>query len=107
MTPFYITKAEMIARFKYPYYGYTKLGAAGGVWVRCDLPVRVQISVRAHELQHWEDNAFKDGRVWHWEFRAWVAGYHADKVGFFQGIWMSITDKERINLYIQRIKNNF
>ena len=105
MTPIYLTKEQMEAMWGQPYYGYTMTHV--GVWVRSDLPIKVQISVRAHELQHFNDNAFLDGRVWYWEFRAWVAGFKACPSGFFQGIWMSITDKGRLALYWQRITKGF
>lgn len=105
MTPIYLTKSEMQAKWEYPYYGYTVPHV--GVWVRSDLPVKVQISVRAHEMQHFDANAFADGRVWYWEARAWAAGFKASPAGFFQAIWMSITDVERVKLYWARITKKF
>lgn len=100
-----LSKEEMIALFMYPYYGYTIVNK--GVWIRSDLPVSVKASVTAHEMQHYNDNAFLDGRVWHWEMRAWIAGFKASPIGFFQGILLSITDIERISLYLKRIIKGF
>lgn len=107
----FVTKDEMLTLFGQPYFGYTTIpgGIGGGaqVFLRNDLPPRVLVSVRAHEMQHVADNAFMDGRVWHWEARAWWAGFRADWRGFFQAIWMSITDRERLILYWKRMTQGF
>lgn len=105
----HVTKEQMLARWGAPYLGYTcnRMGGTSDIWLRSDIPARVQASVKAHELQHVSDRAFLDGRVWHWEFRAWVAGFKASPPGFVQSVWMSVIDKERIKLYWQRITKNF
>lgn len=105
MTPIYLTKEQMQAKWGNPYYGYTVTHV--GVWVRSDLPESVTKSVLSHEMQHYNDNAFLDGRVWHWEFRAWFAGFKASPSGFFRGVWMSATDIERIKLYLNRFTKGF
>ena len=111
MTPIFLTKQEMQAMWEQPYFGYTTIpggiGSGAQVFLRNDLPPRVLTSVKAHELQHAKDNAFLDGRVWHWEMRAWWAGFRADWRGFFQAIWMSVTDRERLILYWKRFTQGF
>ena len=103
-----VSRAKMIELFGFPYFGYTRnYGGYSEVWLLKDLPSRVVAAVKAHEYQHVTDNAFLDGRVWHWEARAWWAGFRADWRGFFQGVWMSITDRDRLRLYWQRITQKF
>lgn len=107
----YITKEQMQQRWGQPYFGYTTtpggIGGGAQVFLRNDLPPRVLNSVKAHEMQHVADNAFMDGRIWHWEFRAWVAGFKASPPGFVQSVWMSITDRERLLLYWKRMTQGF
>lgn len=103
------TREQMVAEFGYPYFGYTLIIPDGPslVYILDRLPPRAKASVTAHEMQHANDRAFLDGRVWHWEARAWWAGFRADWRGFFQAIWMSITDRERLILYWKRMTQGF
>lgn len=107
MTPpiTYITREGMIHKWGQDYYGYTLTHV--GIWIRSDLPTKVIKSVLAHEMKHWDDNAFQDGRVWYWEIRAWGAGFTASPLGSVQAIILSITNVERIKLYLTRITKNF
>jgi len=100
-----VTKAEMLDKFQKPYYGYTQFQGKLQpiVYIRSDLPKRVYESVLVHETQHVNDNAFLDGRVWYWEFRAYKAQAKADFIGMSQTVWMSLTDPERIKLYLKRV----
>lgn len=105
----HIPKAGMIAKFSQPYFGYTVNYPDGRseVWLRDDLPERVQQSVKIHEMQHVKDRAFLDGRVWYWEFRAWNTQFKADFIGTLQTVWLSITDIDRIKMYLNRIIKGF
>lgn len=112
MSPLLISKAEMLERFKEPYFGYTDIpsGAKYGlpyaakVYVRSDLPRSVRISVEAHELCHAADKDF--GSQFDRERRAWWAGFKAHPIGFFYGIVLSLTP-ERLGLYWRRWRQNF
>lgn len=104
-----ITVAEMKARFGYPYLGYTEvfLTEPAVVWVRSDVPERVKRSVLVHETQHATDKAFLDGRVWHWEFRAWGAQVRASVFDTVCTVLYSAVRLERWKLYITRFIKGF
>lgn len=115
-----VTAAEILAEFGYPYFGYSRIDdksalvnnkletvRTAAVWVRKDLPTRVYISVLAHETYHAADPYFLNSSVLSRELRANWAGFRADWRGFFQGIWMSLTDRDRMALYWKRITENF
>ena len=103
-----LTKEGMIYHTGGAYFGYTKNWERGSIiYLRSDLPQRVKSSVLVHELTHVKDRAFTDGKVWHWEFKAWKAQWEADKIGTLQTMWLSITDLERIKLYAQRLLKGF
>lgn len=106
---FHMSKEEMLEAHKFPYYGWSMIPRIEPSYIHIleDLPPRVYTSVLAHERQHISDRAFLDGRVWHWEARAWWAGFQADWRGFLQGIWMSATSAERLYLYWKRITGGF
>lgn len=99
-----VTRAEMLATHKFPYFGYTlRNDDAAVIWIRSDLPPRVYKSVLAHEMQHAQD---KGGSLWAREARGWWAGFKASPIGFFQAILMSMT-VERIGLYWRRWRDGF
>lgn len=100
------TREEMIKQNGQPYFGFS-IPKLKIVYMRMDIPSAVYESVLAHEMQHIKDNAFSDGQVWHWEFRAWVAGFRGNWRGFLQAVWLSLTDWERIKLYLLRITKTF
>jgi hypothetical protein len=99
----YLTKSEMLARFKFPYFGIT-LYSTKEFFIRKDLPVCVQISVLAHENNHLERGY--QGAFWKDEPPAWWAGLKAQPLGFFLGILLSL-NPERLALYIERLRRNF
>lgn len=105
----YVNKQEMVNTWAAPYFGFTRnyRNGTSTIFLRNDLPGNVMRSVEAHEQQHAKDRAFLDGRVWYWEVRAWWAAFRADWRGFFQGVWMSTTDRERMVLYWKRMTQGF
>ena len=105
-----LTKAEMLAKFDEPYFGYTQFQGrylSPIIYIRSDLPERVYNSVLVHETQHVKDNAFLDGRIWIYEYRAWIAQVKVDWRGALQTVWMSLTDIDLIKLYLKRVLGGF
>lgn len=98
------SKEEMTQRFKYPYFGVAD-SINLHIFIRTDLPKLVYKSILAHEFQHILDRD-KNYSLWTKEARAWWAGFKAQPIGFFYGIFLSLTP-ERINLYWKRFKENF
>ena len=99
----YLSKASMLERFQYPYFGITDYGTRE-IFIRSDLPKCVQISVLAHEREH--ARAGHKGSFWLDEPRAWWAGFKGQPVGFFLGILLSLVPG-RLALYWKRIWENF
>ena len=91
------------------YFGYTSNpgGVNPVIWLRNDLPECVQTSVLAHEMYHAKDVKFSVSSVFNRETRANFAGLKAHPLGFLLGIWLSITDKDRLRLYLNRFTKNF
>lgn len=101
-----VSKVEMIRANGYPYFGFS-LPSTRVIYIRSGLPPRVYASVLAHEMYHTNDRDFTTSSALYREARANWAGFRADWRGFFQGIWMSLTDRERLALYWKRITENF
>jgi hypothetical protein len=99
----YITKAQMLERRKYPYFGVTDY-ATKEIFIRKDLPKCVQASVLAHEREHLRVG--HKGSFWKNEPCAWWAGFKGQPIGFFLGILLSLTP-ERLRLYWSRLRGNF
>lgn len=87
----------------YPAFGY-----AGGsnVVIREDLSPRVKKFVRAHEVYHCIDEASWGGWIGR-EIRANIVPGLKDPVGLVETIWATISDIDRIKLYLKRIKNGY
>ena len=98
----FVTKAEMLKRFRWPYFGFTVYPRE--IFIRSDLPGVVKTSIVAHERSHVERG--HQGGFWKDEPPAWWAGFKAPPVGFFLGILLSLTP-ERLGLYLKRIAENF
>lgn len=101
-----VSKAEMVRANGYPYFGFS-LPSARIIYICSDLPPRVYASVLAHEMYHANDRGFTTSSVLWREARANLVGFRADWRGFLQGIWLSITDRERLVLYWKRVTENF
>lgn len=99
----YLTKEQMLSRFKWPYFGIT-LYETREIFIRKDLPKCVQASVLAHEREHLRVGHKES--FWKDEPHAWWAGLIGHPGGFFLGILLSLTP-ERLALYWSRLKDNF
>jgi hypothetical protein len=84
----------------YPAYGY---GGGNSAVVRQDLPPRVKKFVKAHELYHCQDKSNFGGWLGR-EIRANVIPGLKDPIGLAATVWKTITDVDRIKLYLRRIK---
>jgi hypothetical protein len=87
----------------YPAYGY---GGGNSAVVRQDLPPRVKKFVKAHELYHCQDKSNFGGWLGR-EVRANVIPGLKDPVGLMATVWKTITDIDRIKLYLKRIKEGY
>lgn len=87
----------------YPAYGYANGNIAV---VRQDLPPRVKKFVKAHELYHCLDKSNFGGWLGK-EFRANIIPGLKDPVGLVATVWKTITDIERIRLYLKRVKKGY
>jgi hypothetical protein len=87
----------------YPAYGY---GGGRTATVRQDLSPRVKKFVKAHELYHCQDESEWGGWIGS-ELRANLIPGLKDPVGLALTIWKTITDKDRINFYLDRIKRKY
>ena len=116
----FLSAEDMLNKFGKPYFGYTDIYVTfklnGGVGEKCQssivnislaLPPRARASVLAHELFHANDIEFTTSTVLWREMRANWAGFKAEPLGFFQAIWLSISDVARLKLYLQRITKGF
>ena len=99
----YISKDEMLKRFKWPYFGFT-VYRTREIFIRSDLPEGIKTSVLAHERNHLERG--HQGSFWKDEPLAWWAGFKAQPVGFFLGILLSLSPS-RLTLYYQRLRHDF
>jgi hypothetical protein len=99
----YVSKAQMLERRKYPYFGVTDY-ATKEIFIRNDLPKCIQKSVLAHEQSHLKRGHQRS--FWKDEPPAWWEGLKEQPLGFFLGILMSLSP-ERLSLYLKRIKENF
>jgi hypothetical protein len=87
----------------YPAYGY---GGGNSVEVRQDLSPRVKRFVKAHELYHCRDKASWGGWLGR-EIRANVVPGLKDPIGLAATAWKTITDIDRIKLYLDRIRRGY
>ena len=85
----------------YPAYGY---GDGDTATVREDLPKRVKNFVKEHELYHCTDQATWGGWLGK-EIRANVMPGLKDPIGLAATVWKTITDIDRIKLYLKRFKD--
>ena len=85
----------------YPAYGY---GGGNRAVVRQDLSPRVKKFVKAHELYHCQDKSYRGGWLRR-EIRANLIPGMKDPLGLIATIWKTISDKDRINFYLKRIKD--
>ena len=112
-----VSPEEMLALHSWPYFGYTfmqdYLDRNGIVQRKASthllstLPPRARASVLAHETYHARDEYFFVSSVLWREAKANWAGFTAEPRGFLQAIWLSVTDKERLRLYWERVTKNF
>lgn len=94
----YVPKEEI-----YPAYGY---GGGHRAIVREDLPPRVKKFVKAHELYHCTDKSKWGGWIGS-ELRANLIPGLKDPLGLILTTWKTITDKDRIKFYLDRIKRSY
>jgi len=87
----------------YPAFGY---GGGNSVEVRQDLPPRVKRFVKAHELYHCQDKANWGGWLGK-EIRANAISGLKDPIGLVATVWETITDIDRIKLYLDRIRKGY
>jgi hypothetical protein len=87
----------------YPAYGH---GGENSAVVRQDLPPRVKNFVKAHELYHCRDKANWGGWLGR-EIRANVIPGLKDPIGLAATVWKTITDIDRIKLYLKRINRGY
>jgi len=94
----YVPKEEI-----YPAFGY-----AGGrtATIREDLSPRVKRFVRSHELYHLIDKS-KWGGVFGSELRANLIPGMKDPFGLIATIWKTVSDKDRMDFYLKRVKGGF
>jgi hypothetical protein len=91
---FYITKDEMVSKWKKNYFGLTAYKAAGDadIYIQKDIPECVQKSVLAHEKYHARNGAGSS------EIGANFAGLKGNWKGFLLGIVLSLR-WSRIKMY--------
>lgn len=85
-----------------------RFGQACGdkVSIRSDLSVRVKRFVRAHELFHVADESTWWG-VFGREIRANFFPALSDPIGFFACVYATLTNKERVLFYVDRIRKGY
>jgi hypothetical protein len=86
----------------YPYFGkaYPEFGN-GTALVRSDLPKNVQDFVLRHEIYHLQDKTHKN--IISREIHANLAPIPYSPMGFVETVFMTLTDKDRVNYYLKLI----
>jgi hypothetical protein len=87
----------------YPRFGYNEGNKAV---VRQDLPPRVKKFVKAHELYHCRDKSNFGGQIGK-EIRANIIPGIKDPIGLAVSVWKTITNIDRIKLYLDRIRRGY
>lgn len=95
---FYVPKEEI-----YPAFGYARGYTSR---IREDLSPRVKRFVKAHELYHCTDKA-NWGGVFGSELRANLIPGLKDPLGLIATVWKTISDKDRIDFYLKRVKGGY
>jgi hypothetical protein len=87
----------------YPAFGY---GGGNKAVIREDLSPRIKRFVTAHEVYHCIDKARWGGWVGR-EIRANIIPGLKDPVGLMTTIWATVSNIDRIKLYLKRIKGKY
>ena len=100
-TVYYVTPQQMKQMGHENAFGFANPGNQVA-FVRDDLPKRVKEFVEEHELYHLKD-PIKDYWAWR-ELRANLVPGFKDPIGLILTIYKTISDRERIKFYLNRIK---